>query len=42
MSSIYIKNRSGPNIEPCGTPEVTREVGDDAPLKTTNWCLSAR
>ena len=31
--SMQIKNRSGPSIDPCGTPEVTAEVSDEAPLK---------
>ena len=31
--SMYIKKRSGPKTEPCGTPEIT--VVDSDPLTTT-------
>ena len=31
MVSMYILNRSGPNIEPCGTPEMTYNSDEIAP-----------
>ena len=39
---MYIKKRSGPKTEPCGTPEITVVDSDDTgPLATTsnqpNW-----
>ena len=34
-SFIYIKNKSGPNMEPCGTPAVTSAQEEDCPLRTT-------
>ena len=35
-SSIWIRNRSGPRIEPCGTPEMTWTGGEDSSLMTTS------
>ena len=38
-SLINNKNKSGPKIEPCGTPSVIKRVGDDLPLNWTYSCL---
>ena len=32
---MYSKNKSGPKIEPCGTPDVTDSQLDFAPFITT-------
>ena len=37
-SLIYIKNRSGPSMEPWGTPAVTSAQEEDCPLSTA-LCL---
>ena len=34
---IYKMKRSGPRIEPCGTPEVTGRDEKEAPETTTCW-----
>ena len=34
-SFIYIKNRSGPSMEPCGTPALTLAQEEVYPLRTT-------
>ncbi|CAL4241458.1 unnamed protein product [Meganyctiphanes norvegica] len=41
-SFINIKNRIGPNTDPCGTPLVTFMAGDAVPLITTLWVLSLK
>lgn len=38
MSFIKIMNNKGPNIDPCGTPEVTGTKADSKPLMTT-FCV---
>ena len=35
-------NRSGPNIEPCGTPHFTDLTSDCVPSKVTNYSRSVR
>ena len=37
MSFVYTKKRSGPNMEPCGTPALTEVQVEEKPLKTTFW-----
>ena len=34
---MYSKNRSGPNTEPCGTPDVTGTSEEYSPSSTTAW-----
>ena len=34
-SFIYIRNRSGPKIDPCGTPEVTSKNSEEEFSMTT-------
>ena len=38
--SIQIQNRSGPNTEPCGTPDTTSVGGDLISTKNTNLLFS--
>ena len=38
MSLIYIKNRSGPRVEPCGTPHWI-ESGFDLTFSTSTYCV---
>ena len=38
MSLIYIKNRSGPRVEPCGTPHLI-ESGFDLAFSTSTYCV---
>ena len=38
MSLIHIKNRSGPRIEPCGTPNWI-ESGFDLTFSTSTYCV---
>ena len=40
ISLIYIKKRSGPSIEPWGTPAMTGSDDDALPFKTTYWVQS--
>jgi len=42
MSLMYKRNSSGPNIEPCGTPQVTYDKDDDTPFMLTPCCLSCK
>ena len=42
MSLTYIKNRSGPSIDPCGTPAVMWYQSDEQPLITTRIFLLSR
>ena len=39
---MYIKNRSGPRMEPCGTPHNTGRLGDVCESKSTNCVLFAK
>ena len=38
MSLIYIKNRSGPRVDPCGTPHWI-ESGFDLAFSTSTYCV---
>ena len=40
MSLIYIRNKRGPNVLPCGTPKLFRCVLELTPFKLTNCSLS--
>ena len=42
MAFMVIMKKSGPRIEPCGIPEVTRAMEDDRPETTTRWDLFER
>ena len=42
MSFTYSINRSGPKIEPCGTPDVMGKFSDCLPSTITVWLLSDR
>ena len=35
---MYIKNRSGPRMEPCGTPHNTGRLGDVCESKINELC----
>ena len=37
---MYTKKRSGPNTDPCGTPETTGRVVEEASFTTTYCSLS--
>ena len=39
MSFTYNKNKRGPKIEPCGTPQLILSVDDLVPLPSTYWPL---
>ena len=41
-SFIYIKNSSGPKMEPCGTPVTIDNVLDAVSFNSTNYSLFAR
>ena len=41
-SFIYIKNSSGPKMEPCGTPVTICNVLDAVSFNSTNYSLFAR
>ena len=38
----YIRNNNGHSTDPCGTPDMTLEVGDLSPLRTTYCDLLPR
>ena len=40
--SIKLVKRSGPRMDPCGTPDVTSQVSEVVPLITTLWVLPDR
>src|SRR6218665_3414196 len=42
MFEVYRIKRSGPRIEPCGTPKRTEKIFDEEPLSLTLWDLRAR
>ena len=39
MSFIWIKNKSGPSIDPCGTPIVITRLSDAVPSISVYCCL---
>ena len=39
---VYKTNSTGPNTEPCRTPNMTAEEEEEEPLTTTNRFLSRR
>ena len=39
MSFIYNINNSGPNVEPCGTPQIIFTGWDNTPSTLTHWDL---
>ena len=41
ISSLQIKKKRGPNIEPWGTPDVTCVYSNIAPFTVIPWCLFA-
>ena len=42
FACIYSINSTGPNTDPCGTPEVTLDQQDDLPFTVTHWCWSVK
>ena len=42
MSFMYIKNRSGPNIDPCGSPVERGSKSEDTPSSSIYCCLPVR